>query len=197
MKKQVLFVHCGGTQGPNCGSRDLVDYLKGALGAPYDVLYPQMPDPDNPQYALWKHTLQEALHYVGDNIILVGHSLGGSVLMKFLSEEVPEKNIAGLFLVAPPFFSSTTWAVDDFIMQDCLFQRLQQVEHIFLYHSRDDEVVPVSHQVLFSDRLPTAAVRELAEGGHLFTGGIEDLVDDIKTLHIPETHITFLNPQLN
>ncbi|HEY5748445.1 MAG TPA: alpha/beta fold hydrolase [Chryseolinea sp.] len=197
MKKQVLFVHCGGTQGPNCGSRDLVDYLKGELGASYDVLYPQMPDPDNPQYALWKHTLQHALHYVDDNIILIGHSLGGSVLLKFLSEEVSEKNIAGLFLIAPPFFSTRTWHVHDFIIQDCLFQRLQQVGHIFLYHSHDDEVVPVGHQALYSDKLPTAAVRELAEGGHLFTGGIVDLVADIKTLHIPETHITFLNPQLN
>jgi len=197
MKKQVLFVHCGGTQGPNCGSRDLVDYLKEELGVHYDVLYPQMPDPDNPQYALWKHTLVETLHYADDNIILVGHSLGGSVLLKFLSEEIPEKNIGGLFLIAPPFFSATTWHVDDFIMQDCLFQRLQQVEHIFLYHSRDDEVVPISHQVLYSNRLPTAAVRELAIGGHLFTSGIGDLVDDIKTLHIPESYITFLNPQLN
>jgi predicted alpha/beta hydrolase family esterase len=197
MKKQVLFVHCGGTQGPNCGSRDLVDYLKAELGASYDVLYPQMPDPDNPQYALWKFTLQQALHYADDNIILVGHSLGGSVLMKFLSEEIAEKNIAGLFLIAPPFFSATTWKVDDFIVEQHLFQRLQQVDHIFLYHSRDDEVVPVSHQLLYADKLPTAAVRELPEGGHLFTGGIIALVDDIKTLQIPETHITFLNPQLN
>jgi len=195
MKKQVLFVHCGGTQGPNCGSRDLVNYLKEKLGASYDVLYPQMPDPDNPQYILWKETLQDAFQEVDDDIIVIGHSLGGSVLLKFLAEEHCEKNIAGLFLIAPPFFSKTNWHVKDFIMHQRLFKRLQSMEHIFLYHSRDDEVVPIIHQALYANKLPAAAIREISEGGHLFTTGLLDLVTDIKTLDVAK--IILLNPHLN
>jgi hypothetical protein len=42
MKKQILFIHSAGAQGPHEGSGDLVTFLQNALGPEYEVLYPQM-----------------------------------------------------------------------------------------------------------------------------------------------------------
>ncbi|MBL0740926.1 alpha/beta fold hydrolase [Chryseolinea lacunae] len=183
MKKQVLFIHCGGTQGPNTGSRDLVAYLQDALGSGYDVRYPQMPDPDHPHYATWKNVVACELRSLQDDALLVGHSLGGSVLLKFLSEENITKPIAGLFIIAAPFFGQDEWDVEEYELQHNFFLHLQHAAPVFLYHSNDDEVVPVKHLTFYADLLPHASVHELSYGGHLFGNGLQELVFDIKQLN--------------
>nr|WP_235788441.1 alpha/beta hydrolase [Salipaludibacillus sp. CUR1] len=45
-----------------------------------------MPNPENPEYILWKKQLEKELDKLNGDVILVGHSLGGSVLLKYLSE---------------------------------------------------------------------------------------------------------------
>jgi uncharacterized protein len=37
---------------------------------------------------------------------------------------------------------------------------------VFLYHGRDDEIVPFAHLALYAEKLPQAAVRELDGHGH-------------------------------
>jgi predicted alpha/beta hydrolase family esterase len=64
-----------------------------------------MPDPQNPRYAGWKVALgQELSALEGRPSILVGHSLGGSVLLKYLSEEGCPQGTTGLFVAAAPFW---------------------------------------------------------------------------------------------
>src|SRR5262245_15355781 len=87
MRKQVLFIHSGGSQGRHEGINDLVTYLQNMLGDGYNVLYPKMTDPENPEYVSWKLSLDKKLASLKGDIILIGHSLGGSVLLKYLSEE--------------------------------------------------------------------------------------------------------------
>ncbi len=87
MKKQILFIHSAGAQGPHEGSGRLVAHLQKGLGPEYQVLYPIMPDPENPAYEPWKAQLEKELTALEGEAILVGHSLGGSVLLKYLSEE--------------------------------------------------------------------------------------------------------------
>jgi uncharacterized protein len=59
---------------------------------------------------------------------------------------------------------------------------LQRIPYIFLYHSKDDEVVPVTHLHYYAEVLPHAFTRELNNRGHLFSNGFPELVDDIKKL---------------
>jgi uncharacterized protein len=117
MRKQVLFIHSGGAQGPHEGSNDLVHYLQSMLGPRYEVLYPQMPNPEAPEYVQWKVLLAKELDKLDDGVILVGHSLGGSVLLKYLSEEPCHKGIAGLFIVAAPYWGKEDWEVEEYILR--------------------------------------------------------------------------------
>lgn len=186
MATPVLFIHSGGTQGPHEGSGDLVKHLRRGLHEDHVVLYPRMPEPDNPEYELWKLTIDRELSALDDDVILVGHSLGASVLLKYLSEELCEKSILGLFLVAPPFFGGSEWEVDEYLLRPDFETNLRQILNIFLYHSRNDNVVPFNHFIRFADKLPQAVSRAFENRGHLFTSGLPELVDDIRNLSRPD-----------
>src|SRR5204863_8037984 len=175
----VLFIQ-GGGEGAHNEDALLAASLQEALGAEYDVRYPQMPGESEPDMQTWKAQIARELAAVDGKIILVGHSVGGSTLLKYLSEEEVEKPIAGLFLLAAPSWDEGNWNFDDFRLPDDLAAKLSRVPRIFLYHNRDDEIVPFSHLALHAARLPHAIVRESDTGGHQFGNGLATVASDVK-----------------
>jgi predicted alpha/beta hydrolase family esterase len=182
MPKQILFVHSGGSQGLHEGSNDLVTYLQHMLGSKYNILNPKMPDPENPEYVRWKQSLGKTLASLEGEVILVGHSLGGSVLLKYLSEEIYNNMIIGLFIIAAPYWGKKDWKVEEYVLRKDFSDRLSQIPKIFLYHSRNDEVVPFRHLAFYASKLPNAIVRKFDSRRHLFSTGIPELIDDIRNL---------------
>ncbi|MDB5049119.1 MAG: serine hydrolase family protein [Fibrobacteres bacterium] len=180
--KRILFLHSAGPQGPHQGSSDFLAHLESGLGAGYRFIHPKIPKPDAPGYAVWKKGLEKALAGLESGSILIGHSLGGSVLLKFLSEEKYEKPIAGLFLVAVPFWGKDNWQADEFLLKNDFAASLPPIGKIFLYHSRDDDGVPFSHLGHYAKKLPQATVRKLEGRGHVYREGLPELVEDIKSL---------------
>jgi predicted alpha/beta hydrolase family esterase len=182
MKKEILFVHSAGPQGHHEGSDYLVRYLVDALGTGYRIWLPDMPDPENPHYVDWRGRLKKELASIEDELILVGHSLGASVLLKYLSEEKLPQRIAGLFLIGAVYWGKKNWEVKEYVLKRNFYSKLPPIGGIFLYHSSDDEVVPISHVRYFANELPNATVREFEHRGHLFGRGLPELVEDIKRL---------------
>ena len=188
MGQKILFIHSAGPQGENEGSDLLVKYLRLSLEAKYSLICPKMPDPENPTYHSWKRQLEKQLDLVDDEIILVGHSLGGSVLVKYFSEIPYQKPISGLFLIASPFFKGAGSALTEFSLREDFGSRLVSIPKIFLYHSRDDEWVPFSHQAQFSNKLPQATVREFDDYGHSFERPFPELIMDINSINRQTKH---------
>jgi uncharacterized protein len=182
-KKQVLFVHCGGTQGLHEGSSDLVAWLRVVLGPPYEVLYPKMPNPDQPTYEQWKQKLENELASLDDGIILIGHSLGGSVILKYLSEEKIPKKIDAVFMIGSPFWGKRNWRVNEYVLKENFVTSLPDIREFYLYHSRKDVVVPFKHLSYYARQLPFANVRAISGGEHLFTTGLPEIARDIKSLN--------------
>jgi hypothetical protein len=80
------------------------------------------PGAETPRYAAWKSQLEESLALLNDKSILVGHSLGGSVLLKYLSEETRQKSISGLFIVAAPCWGADQeWQSDEILLSEKTF----------------------------------------------------------------------------
>jgi uncharacterized protein len=178
-QRRILFAHSAGPQGGREGSGHLVANLRTALGSGYDVRYPIMPEPDDPAYAPWRDRLEEELAAVDDGVVLVGHSLGGSVLLKLLSERKHTRRIAGMFLVATPFWGGASWELE-FRLREGFAARLPRIPRLGLYHSRDDEEVPFAHLALYARAIPEAKVRELDGYGHLFRKTCRELVEDLE-----------------
>ena len=105
MKRQVLFIHGGGGQEAYEEDEKLAADLRDVLGDAYAVRYPKMPV--NHEYEAWREQIARELAALGWDVVLVGHSLGASILLKYLSEEELEKPVAGIFLIAPPYWGLT------------------------------------------------------------------------------------------
>ena len=179
MKTSVLFIQ-GGGEGAHQEDGVLAASLRKALGAEYDVRYPRMPGESNPDMQSWKGKIARELEALDGEVILVGHSIGGAALLKYLAEEKVQKAIAGLFLLAAPSWDDENWNFDDLRLPRDLEAKVSRIPRIFLYHNRDDETVPFSHLALHAARLPRATVRENDTGGHQFGNDLAKVARDIK-----------------
>ena len=179
MKGQVLFVH-GGGEGAHAADEMLAASLRESLGDAHDVRYPKMPHEDSPGYGAWKDRISEELARMGGGAILVGHSLGASVLVKFLSEEAPAEPVAGVFLVATPFWGAEDWEVDEYALREESAPKLPEGVPMVFYHGLEDEVVPFEHLALYAERFPWATFRGLDGRGHQFDDDLSEVARDIQ-----------------
>jgi predicted alpha/beta hydrolase family esterase len=180
MKKHVLFIH-GAGEGAYEEDQRLAASLQNALGTAYDVRYPKMPEEDSSTYADWKAPIERELALVDDEVFLVGHSVGGSVLAKYLSEGRIDKSVAGLFLLAAPYWNGEgIWTWDEVRLPEDVAAKLASIRRIVLVHSRDDEVVPFAHVELYAASLPQATLRAVDGRGHQFGNDLADVAEDIR-----------------
>lgn len=183
MKKQILFIQ-GAGEGAYDADKLLANSLQQQLGEDYEVIYPAMPDEGNAPYNLWKETLISELAKLESHIILVGHSVGASVVAKFLSEVELERPPVGVFLIANPFWGGDGWlyeGYEDLELPKDLSKKLQDIP-TFLYHCIEDAVVPFDHLKLYSQLLPNSTVREIPNGNHQLNNDLSVVAKDIKDL---------------
>jgi uncharacterized protein len=181
--QSVLFIQGAGNMYEPEGSGQLAAYLVRELSPDYRVIAPEMPNADRPDYQSWRDRIELELAAIDEDMILVGHSFGGSVLLKYLAEGSYRKHVRGLFLVSVPNWGPDGWAYAEFAVPDDVGSRLPATR-IFLYHSRDDPEVPFAHLGYYQQHLPAATVRPIAGSEHSFVDGLPMLVDDIKRLSL-------------
>ncbi|HZR04293.1 MAG TPA: alpha/beta hydrolase [Candidatus Udaeobacter sp.] len=184
MRRQILFIQGGGS-GAHDEDKKLVVSLRSALGASYEVRYPTMPQESDPDQNRWKHQIRKELAAVSGDLILVGHSLGGSCLLKYLSEEKTDATIAGLFFIATPYWGGDGWRYDGYeamALPEDFASKLPKGAPVFFYHSVDDEVVPFSHLSLYRKKLLQAITRALHGRGHQLSNDLSEVAEDIKGL---------------
>jgi len=180
--KHIFFVHSAGSQGGSGeGSFDLVSTLETELSSDYHIQYPVINNPEVPTYQTWKKLFSFKLKEYTEPLILVGHSLGGSVLLKYLSEEKVDISIVGLFLISIPHWGKKDWEVEEFVLPENFETKLRHISNVFLYHSKNDEIVPFEHLSFYKNAFPNATVRELEGKDHAFARGLPVLVADIKS----------------
>lgn len=156
--------------------------LQDVLGEDYMVLSPQMPCKWNAKYAEWKLWFERMFPFLEDGVILIGHSLGGVFLARYLAEEKFPKQIAGTFLVAPPHGMGTLGIIPEFTAPASLDLLAQQGGKVVIYFSKDDPVVPFAECAEYQKALPTATVRIFEDRKHFNQDEFPEIVADIKSL---------------
>ena len=180
--RQVLFVQGGGQGVHDDWDAALVASLKSELGPGYEIRYPRMPHEGDPGYASWKVALDKEFAALDDGAILVGHSIGGTLLIHALAER-PRKQVFGaIFLVAAPFMGEGGWKSDGWTPQEALGDKLPRDVPILLYHGLDDDTVPPSHAVLFADAIPQARLCRLPGRDHQLNNDLRELAAVIRSL---------------
>jgi uncharacterized protein len=182
MSSAVLLAHSSGPQGPGEGSEPFAARLREELGSGYEVLFPILPEPGDPHYVPWSERLGEVLADLDDPVVVVGHSLGGSVVLKHLAESDRPDPIRGLVLVAAPFWGEADWEAE-WALPEGWPDASTELPRTFLFHSRDDEEIPFDNLERYARRLPDAVVRPLEGNGHLYQrGDLTEIVEAIRSL---------------
>jgi uncharacterized protein len=180
MGKEVIFIQ-GGGDGAYEMDQKLAASLQQALGTDYAVRYPRMPNEGDPDYTRWKEAIDRTIAILHGESILVGHSVGGYILVKYLTQEpLPDKLIRGICLIAAPYpGGDEQWQFEGVSLPDDFGRKLPANAKIFLYHSPDDQYVPFAHMRLYARHIPRAIARETA-GGHQLNNDLSLVAQDIR-----------------
>jgi len=199
-RQQILLIH-GGTTYENqnkyldslknktpklewiLSRRDWKNELQDQLGQNFAVYTPQMPNKTNAQYEEWKILFEKIVDLLDENFILIGHSLGGIFLAKYLSENDINKKIKKIFLIAAPFDNDSMEEepLYSFLRKGDLKDLEKQVGDIFIYQSKDDFAVPFNHIEKYKKEILSANIREFEDRNHFLQESIPELVNDIKS----------------
>ena len=153
------------------------------LGDAFEVIAPVMPNKYNCKYAEWKIWLEKVLPLLNPEIILIGHSMGGIFVAKYLAENYISKKVLGTFLVAAPYDTEgVDYELCDFGLTEPLSQLEEQGGKIVIYQSKDDHVVPFKNAEKYKKELPSAELKMMEDRGHFNQPQFPELVADIKSL---------------
>jgi len=199
MKQQILVIHGGDSFN---SQKEYLDYLKSKpidldrlrfslnwkdslqddLGDKFDVLNPRMPNGTNAQYDEWKLWFERILPALDRKLILIGHSLGGVFLAKYLAENNINKTLKAVVLVAAPYKASD--GLGQFALTTNLINFGRQAPKILLIQSEDDPVVPKQEVDLYKKELPSAESMIFKDSGHFQIEHFPELVNWVKSLKL-------------
>lgn len=108
-QKQILFIQGGGAGAHDKWDSKLVESLRRELREAYELRYPHMPNEDEPSYAVWSTTILRELDALDDDVIVVGHSVGGTILINALAEQPPQGRLGSIVLIGTPFVGLGGW----------------------------------------------------------------------------------------
>lgn len=182
VKRQLFFVQGGGAGTHDEWDNKLVESLRRELGQDHEIHYPRMPNEDDPSYAAWKTALESAFETLRAGAIVVGHSVGGTILLKVLAEHRAARSFAGIFLIAAPFVGQGGWSAGDLQIPPDLGARLPGGVPIHFYHGLEDEVAPPSHLDLYARAVPQARVHRLPDRDHQLNGDLSEVAAAISSL---------------
>ncbi len=135
-------------------------YLDKKLGSSFQIVRPRMPLGDNATYNEWAIHFKRFFPQLRNNIILIGESLGGVFLAKFLSENKFPKKILSTYLVCAPFDNTLIGEdlVGGFTLKSDLSLLEKNSKNLNLLFSKNDDVVPVAHAKKYASKLKNANI---------------------------------------
>lgn len=160
------------------------EYLKKSLGNRFKIIKPRMPLQDNAKYNEWKIHFERFFSQLEGDIILIGISLGGIFLAKYLSENKFPTKILSTYLICPPFDGSlpNETLAGGFKLKSDLSLFEKNSKNIYLLFSKDDDVVPVSHAEKYRKKLPGAhVIIYKSKNGHFLIEKFPEIVRMIKS----------------
>ncbi len=157
-------------------------WLKEELKDTHDMYMPSMPSSGNAKYEEWKIWFERYFDFIHDSVVLIGHSQGGYFLAKYLSENTMPVQVKAAYLLAAPFCKDDFGGEDggDFEFDPNNLHNLEaQCEKVFIYHSKDDFVVPYEHGLHFKEAMPTAKFVSFEDKNHFLDEELPEIRNSV------------------
>ena len=181
MRDHILFIQGGGNGGYEADEK-LVASLRSALGPAYEIIYPQIiPDESKKDFG-WLQQIGKLISDTKSEMILAAHSFGASMLLKYLSENKIKEQIAGIFLIATPFWRGNEDWEQGLKLKENFVDHLPADLPVYFYHCKDDEEISIDNLLQYKQKLPQAIFREINNGGHQLNNDLKLVANDIKAL---------------
>jgi len=160
------------------------DALVGNLVHSHEFIIPDMPCKQNADYTAWSIWFGKMVPYFRNGVILVGHSLGGAFLLRYLTENKLPVTIAQLHLIAPVIDNVDCKDIGGFKIDVAIWPGFAgSIESVHLWHSTDDMYVPIHHSERFQAVYPAATLHRFTNRGHFLTESFPELELVIKSPH--------------
>lgn len=185
MTRQVLFVQGGGEGTHDEWDDKLVDSLRHELGTGFEVRYPRMPDEGDPSASTWLPVVRTEIAALGVGAVLVGHSVGATILVHALADHTPARPLGAIVLLAAPFVGAGGWPGDEFELSDDLGDRLPRGVPVHLFHGSADDTVPPLHAELYAGAIAQARVHLLPGRDHQLGNDLGVVAEVIRALAPP------------
>ena len=194
--KQVCIIHGGSTFDSDADfltnlAQQELDYTRilyrqrwnnwlGETLTNYEVLTPSMPNSANAKYDEWSLYFSKIVPFLRKDAVLVGHSLGGIFLAKYLTEHADTLHVDKVALVAAPYDDETEESLASFKLPQDMSKLARTAQEFHLFQSKDDFVVPFAELAKYQAILPRAAATIFEDRGHINTPTFPELIDFIK-----------------
>lgn len=143
-----------------------------------------MPNTDSPQLKEWLAFMHKKINQPTEEIFLVGHSLGGITILKYLESLRENKKIGGIVLAAGFLRSINIPELENFFADPLDCEKVKKsVNKIVLINSDNDRYVPLEEGEIMKEKLNGKLIilhnaYHINEGNGFFTfpTGLEELL---------------------
>lgn len=158
--------------------------LGDTLGDEYEYLRSPSSEIKFADYAAWKIMFEKMFPFLRDDMILATTSLGSTFILKYIGENEFPVRIKKLFFIAPAIADTPDEKLWSFSINiDTIYHRISRwTDMIYIYHSRDDAMVPFEQWLELKSYFPEAIFREFEDKGHFYMESeIPEIIQDIKS----------------
>ncbi|MDP2587132.1 MAG: TatD family hydrolase [Candidatus Komeilibacteria bacterium] len=145
----------------------------------HTVLRFNFPETDSPNQEQWLKEIHKQVGYVNGKTLLVGFSLGGVSILRFLEGLDEDAAIAGSYLLGTPSTHMDYPELKDFFKTNFDWQHINTVcKNFNVYSSSNDEVVSAEHGQKLADKLNTK-VKSIKDAWHFNLDKLPELLVNI------------------
>jgi uncharacterized protein len=180
----LLFIHSAGLQTPGQGSSRLLEALRAGLPHGLHLVAPPMPKPDAPSAEGWIEATRKALDDIAGDVVILGHSLGGSTVLQVLERHGIPETLRGVILLAAPFWSADNRNVAEYALSQGAGVALKELSPLIVLQGEEDEEIPRDHAGRYRELLPQAEIRllpgidhEAADAAPAVFGAIHEMLN--------------------
>jgi pimeloyl-ACP methyl ester carboxylesterase len=157
------------------------NWIKESVTETHDFIAPQMPNALNARYEAWVIWFEKLVPYLRPDVTLIGYSLGGGFLLRYLTENSLPVSIKQLHLVASVIDERDCEGVGGFKIDLATWSGFKNdIASIHLWHSSDDPLVPIHHSERFVATCPHARFYTFNDRNHFFQPEFPELLATIK-----------------